>query len=41
MIQLPYGVKAKLPTEKTFEKLFQALADTKATPSLPPPQLEL
>jgi hypothetical protein len=29
MIQLPYGVKAKLPTEKTFEKLFQALADTK------------
>jgi len=28
-VQLPYGVKAKLPTERTFEKLFMALADTK------------
>jgi hypothetical protein len=29
MIQLPYGVKAKIPTEKTFDKLFQALSDVK------------
>merc|ERR1719253_1239091 len=28
-IQLPYGVKQKLPTEQTFEKLFQALQDVK------------
>jgi hypothetical protein len=29
MITLPYGVKSKVPTEATFDKLFQALADCK------------